>query len=450
MNNELNQKHEYFITPLVLEKICRDIGEMDSGYNLRSFLKSCGVSDGRIVYPESKWKMVYKALEFYNISTPFSDPKPLYTVIETACHPVMHGGNKRAANYAKEKFNAILDYDGSYINDSGNLLLVNKLEDGFKSWMDKFGNEFEPSVSVIFPNELAVIFVFWKRVIGLARLYDNFSEITYLDENTLDELYLEAIHLIENTLNKGHCGNLGQIYKRPFSLISAMGSEESKGKIFGNLYRFLSMIDKTYPSNQMVEFIDGVKSENKKLISKIDTYICKAEARQYKSDIPSDTPSKEIVSRPLEVVFKSPLDIGKLPNIYTESNTKEQRIYWFDDKIFKLRLSNNEVVSIPFYKNKKSNKSDPFCLMTAICELLETKGNVVEKDSIKWLSVFVTEEELMDKVNLEYTPQGNWLRYTKNNLNKLIPEKHKGCFIISNYMSSGSKSGYEFAFKYPF
>lgn len=95
-----------------LEFIARHIGDLDTGPNLVGFLRSCGVPDSLVEYPNTKWKMVYSVLVYYASSPHEEDYKMLYKIIEEALHPLMYEGNEELAKQAQAEFNKYLKYDG--------------------------------------------------------------------------------------------------------------------------------------------------------------------------------------------------------------------------------------------------------------------------------------------------------------------------------------------------
>lgn len=108
---EILPKIKPIINLKTLQLIAKDIGNLDNGYNLVKFLKDCGVDNNLIVYPNTKWRMVYAIFKELAISKNPKDHKILLTIIEEACHPLMHDGNIEAANKITERFNSLLKYD---------------------------------------------------------------------------------------------------------------------------------------------------------------------------------------------------------------------------------------------------------------------------------------------------------------------------------------------------
>lgn len=106
------KRKEPLIHKKTLELIARDIGEMDNGINLVEFLKDCGVEAELIIYPNTKWKMIYDILEYFAYSDKAEDKENIFKVIEGAIHPLMHNGDEEVAKKYENKFNSLLKYDG--------------------------------------------------------------------------------------------------------------------------------------------------------------------------------------------------------------------------------------------------------------------------------------------------------------------------------------------------
>ena len=94
-----------------LELIAIEIGNLDTGSSLVSFLIECGVDKRLIVYPNTKWRMIYAVLVELACSRSDKDKETLFKIIGNAVHPLMHGGNTFSAEMLQSKFNDYLGYD---------------------------------------------------------------------------------------------------------------------------------------------------------------------------------------------------------------------------------------------------------------------------------------------------------------------------------------------------
>ncbi len=101
-----------------LEHIARHLGDRGSGPQIVGWLKSWGVPSSLIEYPNTKWRMVYSILSHYAHLLEKKDREMLFKIIGEMLHPLMFGGDKKAAERASEDFNKYLEYDGLVIDYS--------------------------------------------------------------------------------------------------------------------------------------------------------------------------------------------------------------------------------------------------------------------------------------------------------------------------------------------
>ncbi len=114
---EKNTEIKPIIKLKALELISKEIGNLDNGPNLIKFLVECGVKREQIVYPNTKWRMIYEVLEYLANSGRKEDQIVLFRIIQESTHPLMNEGNLEKARLMEEKFNKYLQFD--------NLLIVN-------------------------------------------------------------------------------------------------------------------------------------------------------------------------------------------------------------------------------------------------------------------------------------------------------------------------------------
>lgn len=101
-----------------LELIARDMGEFDTGVELIRFLKKCGVEEQLIIYPNTKWRMIYDILVYLSYSARPKDCELLLFIITESIHPLIHNGDWEKSKQLCEKFNKYLFYDNYEIHYS--------------------------------------------------------------------------------------------------------------------------------------------------------------------------------------------------------------------------------------------------------------------------------------------------------------------------------------------
>lgn len=210
------QKPEPILKLKTLELIARDISDFDSAYYLIKFLKDCGVNDKLIVYPNTKWRMIYAIFEELATSKNPKDHKTLFTIIEEACHPLMHDGNVESANKTTERFNSLLKYDSAQIDtDTGSFIWIIKSDEfgGGYMLMDKNGDEYHENMSpVIAPKEIDKDIITIKLTDGTLSI-NKYTGLISLNnvEKTLNQSSQEFKTILKLATNKNYQATFGEL-----------------------------------------------------------------------------------------------------------------------------------------------------------------------------------------------------------------------------------------------
>lgn len=114
--------------------------------SLRLFLRDCGVDESQMKYPLGSHG-VFPVLESLILSGRQSDHKILFTILEEACHPIMHGGKPDIAKIFATDLKAILKYDNLEVDDK-NVIWMQANENG-DLWVNKDGDPLETTSSNI-------------------------------------------------------------------------------------------------------------------------------------------------------------------------------------------------------------------------------------------------------------------------------------------------------------
>lgn len=96
-----------------LEYIAREIGDRYSGHDLVEKFKKIGVPENLIIYPNTKWRMIFDVMRHYSLS-PYSDNplKILSSIIELAVHPLNFKPNSiSTSDKVIADFNKRLSFD---------------------------------------------------------------------------------------------------------------------------------------------------------------------------------------------------------------------------------------------------------------------------------------------------------------------------------------------------
>lgn len=118
LKKEYPKRETPHIREKTLELIARDMGEFETGTGLINFLQKCGVEKELIIYPNTKWRMIYDILFYLSYSDRKNDWELLSSIICESIHPLMHNGDWEKSKQLCEKFNHYLIYDRLEINYS--------------------------------------------------------------------------------------------------------------------------------------------------------------------------------------------------------------------------------------------------------------------------------------------------------------------------------------------
>lgn len=115
------QRSRPLIKSKALELIARKMGDLESGTGLVDFLKNNGVDPELIVYPNTKWRMIFDILQYLSLSGKKEDNDLIFTLIEEISHPLMFNGDRGRALEVQDYFSTCLQYDG-YCVDKGKVV----------------------------------------------------------------------------------------------------------------------------------------------------------------------------------------------------------------------------------------------------------------------------------------------------------------------------------------
>lgn len=231
-----------------LELIAREIGNLDTGSNLASFLIECGVDERLVVYPNTKWWMIYAVLVELACSKSDRDKETLFKVIGNAVHPLMHGGNTFSAEMLQSKFNDYLGYDNlelSYNKKEGVHEVIEPLsEDEKKEIIAKLDERVKKAIeSLCLPEnkeKISLLRKTYQALMGIVELFcRNFLRLSQEEIVKLNKHYLVLDRTVWDIIAGLKLGGAFENYKkypRPFTnLFSA--EKELDGDINWNVIR---------------------------------------------------------------------------------------------------------------------------------------------------------------------------------------------------------------------
>lgn len=255
----------------VLELLAKSIAEKKSGTELIMLLKECDVPAMFIVYPETKWRMLFKVFRVLSTSQNVRAQRILYRIIETAVHPLFFDGDEEQSSAATKKYNGWLKYDHIII-DEGEVFIGPSAEEedlGITDWVSSSGKVVDPKCYLIFPDQLAELWVLMAQV---SFLVQAFQANPSLNRKIREGLYLEIIGGVEDLIAKGEVGEFSESYKRPFtSLITA--DIEARAKKTTPLELVSSLLSKIALMEPYPSFITKKMEEKSELIERVTTAI---------------------------------------------------------------------------------------------------------------------------------------------------------------------------------
>lgn len=195
-------KNPPIIKPKTLELIAKDIGNLGTGTELIDFLTECGVDGKLIEYPQTKWRMVYAILTALSTSPKLQDQEILFKIIEEAAHPLMHKGDKKAAEQYEDKFNNLLAYDNFALKNS-KLKKIEKqseLDDDGEDEDDVFS--YDGGISSPYENTDLELFILKKIQLEHKRRDDSgflAKELSF-NNNSLEEICRVINKLMEDKI----------------------------------------------------------------------------------------------------------------------------------------------------------------------------------------------------------------------------------------------------------
>lgn len=223
-----------------IELLARDMGDAFTGSELVRFLKECGVPKELIVYPNTKWKVLYGVMHALSSSEDQAKHSLLYKIITSFVHPLSFGGDENTTKEVIKRFNDWLIYDDLEISWIGKNALLGK---PFVQ-VDVDDEEIEQAIEEVYQGAFTFIktyhmndlILFKKSYQLLINIVDIFFEDTsHLDEK-LNEYYLTLCEMARKLGSKIHKSLKGKVKNYSGVSISAIDAPDTIYRPFRNLY----------------------------------------------------------------------------------------------------------------------------------------------------------------------------------------------------------------------
>jgi len=350
-----------------LEFIARRIGEMSTGNELIDFFKGLGVPECLIVYPNTKWVMVYDILLYYASSSDKKKHQKLFRILEDICHPLMHGGDEKLAQETANLFNSYLSYDKICIDFDekerayrcSNFRVPS--EDEKQEILIEIYEEEERRYKLLRENKekISIFRKSYQSLMGLAEIFcNNFQNLKHEEIVELNKYYL---HLC-NTLNKIYIElKLYEVldgyknYQKPFeNLFSA--EKELKGSIVWDVVRremsaVFGEIETLYHKIEASDVL--TEPDTQESLNKIQLYLSNLKKK-------NDTKNKALKDKNTEKSLVQKIEIVNPIKILSGENSKDKlklKIHLenttidYDDNKPSIKIGKKEV-ALPPYKNE--------------------------------------------------------------------------------------------------
>ena len=115
-------------------------------------------------------------------------------------------------------------------------------------------------------------------------------------------------------------------------------------------------------------------------------------------------------------------------NLNVEGQSAPQKVFWFDETIFNIKMIDGTVRQIDFTPKKKLDHiPDPYYLLKALVSLLKEKNEGV---------VAIERQRLVERIKTSYPRpdkiDNNWLNDTKHNLRSMVPGDLKEIIVLGD------------------
>lgn len=303
----LEREKRAVIKPQTLELLAREVAQSKTGPELLKLLKENSIPTKLIVYPDTKWRMLFKVFRILNTSQNNRANKILYKIIEGAVHPLFFNGDEQMAVAVTEKYNKLLKYDRMEIKD-GKLYIGPSDEEwglGLHDWVSSDGVYMQEKTYSVHPTDIAEVWVLWSQIIALTQAYLTDKS---LDRKELEKLYLEIIGRAEGLIEDGDVGMFVETYKRPFTSLFTAEVEAKAKKVGSPLDLIGAILLQINEQNPFPNKIAKKMEENSELIDRVNKATKSHAKKQVKQEKMSDVP-KGLASGVLK------LEITKMPDL---------------------------------------------------------------------------------------------------------------------------------------
>ncbi len=293
-----------------LELIARHMGNISSGSELLRLLEECNVPKNLIIYPNTKWRMLYNAMFALSKSSDNNAHKTLFKIITAFLHPLSFGGDEKATKTTMSQFNQWLKYDNLEIDFYVNELQIRprkgyqQIKEDQELYESQAGDDIGEAIRLIKSKHLDNLILLKKSYQLLMNIVNTFIDQECNPTHKLNEAYLQVHAIVERAKDKilsdpevkelNSLGIMDQIDKSYHPFANLFGAEEQ--------YQGLYVDQRLSIKRKMNQYYGEIvslcfaceagdilaESEIQKLLNKITLYLTEIKEKEQDTNRKSD------------------------------------------------------------------------------------------------------------------------------------------------------------------
>lgn len=302
------------------------MGERYTGHDLIQFLQEQGVPSEIIVYPNTKWRMLYDVMCKLSVSENSANHNILFKIITSFLHPLNFVGGEEESQIAINQFNQWLKYDNLELSFYSNKVCLNskrsyqQIQEDEEQYFTMVASDTGQAIHLIKSKYLSELVLLKKCYQLLINIVESSLDNPTRPDERLNEAYLKLYKIAENAkykifnalkeeeLTAAEIGgykfykpfrNLYSVEAERLNNILQPSSESIKAKMnayFGEIVELCLLCDAG-------DVLD--KSETQKLFNEITLYLTELkEKHQNQTNYPPTDNQKQKITEPRPIPIR--------------------------------------------------------------------------------------------------------------------------------------------------
>jgi len=175
-----------------LELISKEFGQVYTGLEICNLLKKAGIPNDWIIYPETKWKIIFGVFDYLASAEDKETNDRIYKLIENFVHPLNLRGNDYQSEILIKRFNRWLAYDNIIIDSTENAIRCHEViiqsEEDYDELFNQDRCEVIDLLSKTKSQELILLKKFYQLLIDIV---DVFFDKTNNPDEKLNEFFVK-------------------------------------------------------------------------------------------------------------------------------------------------------------------------------------------------------------------------------------------------------------------